>query len=313
MRSKLNHTSRHACSRGMLPTAPASERHLSASSPVQIVDIDCASEAVSGQHDGHDTRSIAHTVHCSPLGFPVSAMSDPVRLAKRVAALAGCSRADAERYIEGGWVLVDGVVVERPQHPVSAETVTINPDARLEAEEPATFLLHKPAGFDTISGPNPAAALVTPATRWAEDASEIRLLKRHFVRLTPLVPLDNEDSGLMVLTQDGRVWRRLTEDRDEIEQEFVVEIRGEIAPYGLHRLNHGLSYHGRALPPCKVSWQNEIRLRFAIKAVQGGQLRNMCSQVGLEVVAIRRIRIGKIALGKMPAGAWRHLPAGERF
>ncbi|WP_300618757.1 rRNA pseudouridine synthase [Dokdonella sp.] len=240
-------------------------------------------------------------------------MSDSIRLAKRVAALAHCSRAEAERYIESGWVSVDGVVVEKPQHLVSTETVTLDPEARLEAEEPATVLLHKPVGFDTISGSHPAAALVTPATRWTDDASGVRLLKRHFVRLTPLVPLDRDGSGLMVLTQDGRVWRRLTEDHDEIEQEFVVEVRGEIAPYGLHRLNHGLSYQGRALPPCKVSWQNEVRLRFAIKAVQGGQLRDMCAQVGLEVVAIRRIRIGKISLGKMPAGSWRYLPVGERF
>ena len=241
------------------------------------------------------------------------AMSDPVRLAKRVAELARCSRAEAERYIEGGWVSVDGHVVDKPQHKVSAEVVAIDPAATLEAEEPATVLLHKPVGLDTISGDNPAATLVTPAARWPEDASGIRALKRHFVRLTPLVPLDREGSGLMVLTQDGRIWRRLTEDGDRIEQEFIVEVGGEIAPWGLHRLNHGLSYQGRVLPPCKVSWQNEVRLRFAIKAVQGGQLRDMCAQVGLQVLAIRRIRIGRIALGRMPAGMWRYLPAGERF
>ena len=120
-------------------------------------------------------------------------------------------------------------------------------------------------------------------------------------------------SGLMVLTQDGRVWRRLTEDQDLIEQEFVVEVGGEIAPYGLRKLNHGLRYNGRALPPCRVSWQNEIRLRLALKGVQGGQLRDMCAQVGLEVVAIRRLRIGKVPLTKMPVGAWRYLPVGERF
>ena len=96
-------------------------------------------------------------------------------------------------------------------------------------------------------------------------------------------------------------------------KEFVVEVAGDIAPYGLRRLNHGLRYNGRELAPCKVSWQNEFRLRFAIKAVQPGQLRDMCEQVGLQAVAIRRIRIGKIPLGKMPAGEWRYLPVGERF
>ena len=244
-------------------------------------------------------------------------MSDPVhtpvRLAKQVSELARCSRIEAEQYIKGGWVSVDGHVVEDPAHPVTSESVVIDPAAQPETVEPATILLHKPVGYDTISGRKVAAGLVQPETRWAEDPSGVRMLDRHFHRLTPLVPLDAEASGLMVLTQDGRVWRRLTEDGDAIEQEFVVEVGGEIAPYGLRKLNHGLHYNGRALPPCKVSWQNEIRLRFALKGVQGGQLRDMCKQVGLDVIAIRRLRIGKVALAKMPVGAWRYLPVGERF
>jgi 23S rRNA pseudouridine2604 synthase len=234
-------------------------------------------------------------------------------LAKRVADLARCSRLEAERYIKGGWVSVDGRVVENPAHPVSGEVVTLDAAARLDAVEPATFLLHKPAGFDAIDGPKPAAELVHAATRWPEDPSGVRLLQRHFHNLTPLVPLDTEASGLMVLTQDGRVWRRLTEDGDAIEQEFVVEVSGDIAPDGLRRLNHGLHYGGRALAPCKVSWQNEVRLRFAIKGAQGGQLRDMCAQVGQDVVASRRVRIGRLALAKMPVGSWRCLPVGERF
>ncbi len=240
-------------------------------------------------------------------------MTKPVRLSKHLAELTRCSRSEAEQYIQGGWVSVDGRVVEDPAHPVSSEVVTLDPAAQLEAVEPATILLHKPAGFDTINGRKPAAELVQAGTRWPDDPSGVRLLKRHFHKLTPLVALDADASGLMVLTQDGRVWRRLTEDGDQIEQEFVVEVSGDIAPYGLHKLNHGLHYGGRALEPCKVSWQNEVRLRFAIKGPQGGQLRDMCAQVGLDVVAIRRIRIGKIALAKMPVGTWRYLPVGERF
>lgn len=240
-------------------------------------------------------------------------MSDPVRLARRVIELTGCSRADAEQYIKGGWVSVDGAVVEDPAFRVTTEAIEVDPAAQLAAAEPATILLHKPAGYDTISGPQPAAPLVQPDTRWPEDPSGVRMLQRHFHRLTPLVPLDAEASGLMVLTQDGRVWRRLTEDRDGIEQEYIVEVSGELSPWGLARLNHGLEYGSRAIPRCKVSWQNEIRLRFALKGVQGGQLRHMCAEVGLEVVAIRRIRIGRNALAKMPVGTWRYLPVGERF
>lgn len=244
--------------------------------------------------------------------------SEAVRLTHRVAQLFGCSRDDAEHYIRNGWVTVDGTVVEAPQHMVTVELVELHGSARLEPVEPATILLHKPVGLDAISGTNPASALVTADNHWAHDASGIRPLQRHFHRLTPMVSLDAEASGLMVLTQDGRVWRRLSQDGDEIEHEYLVETSGDIAPYGLRKLSHGLRYNGRALPPCKVSWQNEIRLRFAIKGVQGGQLRDMCAQVGLDVVAIRRLRIGKVPIGKgpdgaMPPGKWRYLPVGERF
>ncbi|WP_374012998.1 RNA pseudouridine synthase [Pseudoxanthomonas koreensis] len=240
-------------------------------------------------------------------------MSDPVRLARRVAELARCSRNEAEQYVQGGWVKVDGRVVEAPNHMVSSEAVEIDPAAQLQANEPATVLLHKPAGVDVATGANPALALVTPATRWSQDASGVRLLQQHFQRLVALAPLEREASGLVVLSQDRRVRRRLVEDMDAIEQEFVVEVDGALDPWGLGRLGHGLAYEGRALAPCKVSWQNETRLRFAIKGVRPGQLRDMCAQVGLQVLSIRRIRIGRIALAKMPAGNWRYLPVGEKF
>jgi len=236
-------------------------------------------------------------------------MPEPVRLAKRVAQLAACSRREADQYIQGGWVTVDGEVVDAPQHPITDQRVEIDPEADLTAAEPATLLLHKPAGTPFADSPRLASA----QSRAEGDDPSVRVLKRHFVRLTPLMPLDDDASGLVVLSQDGRVWRRLSEDADSIEQEFIVDVQGELAPYGLARLCDGLLYQGRALPPCKASWQNEDRLRFAIKAVRPGQLRDMCAQVGLQALAIRRIRIGRVPLSKMPAGQWRYLPVGERF
>lgn len=245
-------------------------------------------------------------------------VTEPVRLAQRVATLLQCSRADAEQYVRNGWVSVDGRVVEAPQHRVTDERIEIDANARLEDVEPATILLNKPAGVDAIDGPNPAVGLVRPETHWADDPSGVRMLQRHFHRLTPLVPLERDATGLMVLTQDGRVWRRLTEDADEIEHEYLVEIAGDLGPYGMAKMRHGLEYRGRALPPCNVSWQNENRLRFAIKGVRDGQLRWMCAQAGLDVVSIRRLRIGRIGTGKgpngaMPPGAWRYLKVGEKF
>lgn len=244
-------------------------------------------------------------------------MSDPVRLAQRVAELVGISRGDAELYIQNGWVTVDGVVVEAPNHPVTGEQVLLDADARLEPATPATLLLHKPAGTDALD-PRALTALVNADSHWPHDPSGLRVLQRHLLRLTPLVPLEPDASGMVVFTQDGRVWRRLTEDANLIEHEYLVEVRGHPAPDALRRLSDGIVIRGRGLPPCKVSWQNETRLRIAIKGSQPGDLEAMCNKVGLHAAAIRRLRIGRVPIGKgpdgaMPPGAWRFLPPGEKF
>lgn len=236
-------------------------------------------------------------------------MTEPVRLDKCVVELLRCSRADAQKLIQGGWVRVDGCVEESPQFKVGGQSVEVVEDARIETAEPATLLLHKPAGMRFLDCP----AQARPETRWAHDDSGWRLLKAHFRHLLPRLPLDHEASGLVVLTQDARVQRRLSEDYASLEQEFVVEVQGAPAADALARLAYGLSYQGRKLPPCKVSWQNETRLRFAIKNVQPGQLRHMCDAVNLNVVTIRRLRVGCIPLRQMAAGEWRYLPTSERF
>ncbi|MBI5751222.1 MAG: rRNA pseudouridine synthase [Hydrogenophilales bacterium] len=235
-------------------------------------------------------------------------MSDPIRLSKRLVELVSCSRREAELYIAGGWVMVDGQVVEEPQFMVSQQQVTLHPDASLTPLEPVTILFHQaPAtGMD-------ADKQIRADTRAADDASGIRMLKQHFVRLTPCTPLEPNASGLLVFTQDWRVARKLIDDAAKIEQEYVVEVAGEIAPDGLKRLNHGLTFNGRALPPIKVSWQNETRLRFALKGVQAGQIAHMCEKVGLQVLAMKRIRLGRVSMAKLQPRQWRYLMPHERF
>jgi len=120
-------------------------------------------------------------------------------------------------------------------------------------------------------------------------------------------------SGLLVFSQDGRVIRRLTEDAGKLEQEFIVDVEGELAPYGWNRLTHGTQFNGWPVAPFKVSWQSEQRLRFAIKGVRPGLLQHLCAEVGLTATAIKRIRLGRIPLSKMPPGQWRYLPVTERF
>jgi 23S rRNA pseudouridine2604 synthase len=240
-------------------------------------------------------------------------MTEPVRLAKRVAELRGCSRREAEQFIAGGWVRVDGIVVEEPQFRVTEQRIEIDPRADPSQAEPVTLLLHKPPGYHTIGGEPPASQLLTPANLWAEDTSGLRPLKKHFAQLTLCVPLETDASGLVVFTQDWRVARKLTEDAATLEHEVVVEVAGELAANGLKRLNRGIPYHGKTPPAIKVSWQNETRLRVALKGALPGQIAHLCEAVGLQVLSMKRIRLGRVPLGKLPAGQWRYLRGDERF
>lgn len=234
---------------------------------------------------------------------------EPKRLSKVVAALVPCSRREAEQYIAEGWVRVDGRIVEEPQFRVSDEIVEVDPRANLQPSAPATFLVNKPAGMGTAE----ARALLTAGTRWDGDASGIRRVKSHSVGLASLLELPAPAEGLAVFSQDGRVVRKLREDANLIEQELIAEVAGAIAAGGLSRLCAGLVFQGRALPPARVSWQSETRLRFAVKGIPPERLPWMCEQVGLELTALKRIRIGRLPMAGLPPGRWRYLAPGERF
>ena len=234
-------------------------------------------------------------------------MTDPVRLAKRLAELVPCSRREAELYIAGGWVTVDGEIIEEPQFRVSQQKIELHPEASLTPLEPVTILLHQPPDVDA------AQQLICADTRAIDDPSSIHMLKQHFARLTQGIPLETNAGGLSVFTQDWRVARKLSDDAATLEQEYIVEVAGEIHPDGLKLLNHGLSLNGRVLSPIKVSWQNETRLRFALKGMQPGQIVHMCKCVGLQVLSMKRIRIGRVSMGKLPPGQWRYLMPHERF
>jgi 23S rRNA pseudouridine2604 synthase len=236
--------------------------------------------------------------------------AEPQRLSKVVAALVPCSRREAEQYITEGWVRVDGQCIEEPQARVAdTQRVELDPQARLQAGTLATMLVHKPAGLRNED----AQRLLEPKNRWAGDTSGLRLVRRHASGLRLLLPIPREASGLAVFSQDGRIVRKLTEDAGLIEQELVAEVAGTIAADGLARLNRGMSRDGRPLPPMRVSWQSEARLRFAVKGSAAEAIEWMCAQVGLQLLALKRLRIGRIPMAGLPAGQWRFLAPDERF
>jgi len=247
----------------------------------------------------------------------MSDMDAGERLSKRLARELPCSRREAELYIAGGWVRVDGRIVEEPQFKVVDERIELAPGATPREIPPATLLFNAPADIAAAEvrgeGEDLARRLIRKATHWAEDPAGKPPLKAHFRGLATLLPLASGEEGLLVFTQDRGVARRLDEGRARLEEEWQVEVIGSLDERQLASLRDGTAVPGRRLAPGKVSWQSETRLRFALKGMVPGQLALMCRAVGLTVVATRRLRIGGVSLGRVPVGEWRFLRAGERF
>jgi 23S rRNA pseudouridine2604 synthase len=215
------------------------------------------------------------------------------RLSKRMGELGLCSRREADRWITSGWVKVDGQVVD-------TLGVRVSPNARIEIDQ-------------AEDGYEPAIVLIRPENRWAADPSPIQFQQAHLRALAPAGRLDIDSTGLLVLTQDGRVAKQLIGEDSSVEKEYLVRVEGTLSSDGMKRLQYGLTLDGVKLKPAQVSWQNEHQLRFVLRQGRKRQIRRMCELVGLFVTGLKRVRSGNVPLGGLPVGKWRYLRPDEKF
>jgi 23S rRNA pseudouridine2604 synthase len=248
-------------------------------------------------------------------------MTEPVRLSKRMSELGLSSRREADEWIARGWVRVDGKVVsELGSKVLPHQRITIERQASAEQARRVTILINKPMGYvsgQAEDGYKPAVALVDASTRWKEDKEPQQFHPSQLRSLVPAGRLDIDSVGLLVLTQDGRVAKQLIGEDTSIEKEYLVRVKyskpGQLPDSDLRLLNHGLSLDGKKLLPAKVSWQNEDQLRFILREGKKRQIRRMCEAVGLKVMGLKRVRIGRVKLGDLPPGQWRYLRQDEQF
>lgn len=255
-----------------------------------------------------------------PVSRPADA-ADAVRVSKLMTERGLASRREADAWIEAGWVNVDGQPAVLGQRARPDARIEVHPDARTQQAERVTVLLHKPVGLvsgQAEDGYAPAVSLFTAANRWAADKLPRKFHSGQHRGLAPAGRLDIDSTGLLVLTQDGRIAKLLIGDDSQVEKEYLVRVAygrdGQRLPDAdLQRLRHGLVLDGRALRPARVSWANEDQLRFVLREGRKRQIRRMCELVGLQVLGLKRVRIGSIPLGQLPVGQWRYLGPHERF
>lgn len=267
----------------------------------------------------------AHPPADRPLSAPAAPYSAPaaagapregVRLSKVMSERGICSRREADLWIERGWVFVDGQRISELGTRIdpSAE-ITLASGAKEDQARQVTILLNKPVGY--VSGqPEPGS---TPAVVLITGENQVKAtgdadFKPYMLRnLAPAGRLDVDSTGLLVLTQDGRVAKLLIGDDSKVEKEYLVRVSGQIIANGLELLNHGLELDGKPLKPARVKQLNEDQLHFILKEGKKRQIRRMCELVGLRVTGLKRVRVGRLKLGDLPPGKWRLLRDGEGF
>lgn len=227
-----------------------------------------------------------------------------------------CSRREADDLIAKGLVKVDGVVVDQLGTKVLPNVkVEIAGRAQRILDEKVTILINKPVGYVSSQpedGHKAAVELIRPENQDPNDKK--RFDRSHLKKLAPCGRLDIDSQGLLIMTQDGVLAKKIIGEDSDIEKEYLVRVAGRLSDQDLERLRNGsLVIEGRRLRPATVEWLNQDQLRFVLREGMKRQIRKMCEVVGLRVTGLKRVRIGRLMLGPLPEGRWRYLRKGEEI
>ena len=238
--------------------------------------------------------------------------TEPIRLSKLMAHRGLCSRREADRYIEQGLVLVDGKVVDKLGSRVQpGQSIELMQAAQQQQANRHTVLLNKPVGYVSNlpeKGYRAASELLTPENHVGGGDPNLS-----WIGMAPAGRLDIDSQGLLVLTQDGRMARKLIAANSNIEKEYLIWVRGVIDEAKLSKLREGLSLDGKRLKRAGIKKMDDHHIQFILTEGRKRQIRRMCEQVDLQVTRLMRVRIGQVRLENLPVGKWRYLKPEEHF
>lgn len=225
-----------------------------------------------------------------------------VSLARALSKLGAASRAEAARLVRAGSVAVDGEVVTDPSRRVDPDRASIQLDGvEVAREAPVYLVLHKPRGVVTTrSDPEGRATvygLLPPATPW----------------VSPVGRLDRDSSGLLLLTNDTRWAEGIASPASHVPKSYEALLDAPLGAEAARTLERGVLLGGRATLPCRVELAGGASRRVTVTLVEGRnrQVRRMLEAVGRKVKRLKRVRVGRLALGALPPGACRRLTPDE--
>lgn len=239
-----------------------------------------------------------------------------IRLSKIMANRGICSRREADEMIRHGLVIVDDEIISKVGTKIRIDAkIVLAPEAISTRAKLATILINKPPGYVSTQPERSYVdirTLLTPKNQY--DANQNDKNKTIDGKsLHTAGRLDIDSSGLLVLTQDGAIVRKLIHPTHPISKEYIVRVNGQITKSALQLLERGLSLDEKALRPAEVSQINSDQLRFTLREGRKRQIRRMCELVDLNVKSLVRVKIGKLYLGDLPRGQWRFMRTDEYF
>jgi 23S rRNA pseudouridine2604 synthase len=242
-------------------------------------------------------------------------MSDRIRLSKRLADLGICSRREADDLISQGLILVNGEICDVLGTKVSeSDEITLSNKAKKKLDEKVTIVMHKPVGYvsgQAEDGYIPAIRLITADTQFGDQRRQLD--RSHLKGLAPVGRLDIDSKGLLLLTQDGVLARKIIGETTEMEKEYVVKISSDLTEAEIKKLSKNFVLDEQKLKPVKITKMRDGLYQFILVQGKKRQIRRMVESTGKTVLMLKRVRIGKLELGSLPEGMWRFLEKSEKI
>ncbi len=243
-------------------------------------------------------------------------MEETVRISKLLSERGVCSRREADRLITAKQVLLNGQIVsELGTKCLPTDELTLRPFAQKMQQEKVTLILNKPVGFVSCQpekGYREAKELLVAEAQLIGPDNK-RWESYHLKKLSVCGRLDIDSKGLLVFTQDGVIAKQLIGQDSAIEKEYLVAYQGEATPQALNLLRFGLELDGKPLKRAEVKLKRPGLLSITLREGRKRQIRRCMDMVGLQVLSLIRIRVGRVLLGTLPLGHFRFLGPNEFF
>lgn len=227
--------------------------------------------------------------------------TDGIRINKYLSEAGVCSRREADRMLEQGRILVNGVPAQTGMRILPGQTVTVDGRIVTKEEEEIYLAFYKPQGI----------ICTTAEYEGGERIVNVVDYINYPKRIYPVGRLDQNSEGLLLLTNQGQVMEQILRSRYDHEKEYFVRVNRRVTDDFLHHMSSGVAILDTVTKPCKV-WREDA-YSFHIILTQGlnRQIRRMCEALDYRVEYLRRDRVMNITLEGLVKGRYRSLTEKE--